>query len=269
MPLFDYKGRNPGGELITGQLEANNEAGVGDLLLGRNIIPIEIKPAKGKAIGLNFDLSQFFTPGVKLPELLIFSRQMYALTKAGIPIIRALRGLAENTHSIRLKEALTDVAAQLERGRTLSAAMNSHPLVFSKLLASIIHVGENTGKLDEAFIQITDYYEKEQETRKQIKQATGYPKMVIIAIGLAMFLLNIKVIPVFAGMFAKFGAELPWTTRALLASSNFFVNFWPHIIVGLVGSIFMIKRYVKTEKGHYNWDRYQLKMPLIGSILEF
>ena len=267
MPLYDYKGRSSGGELVTGQIEAANETGVGDLLMGRAILPVEIKPAKIKAGG-GIDVADLFGAGVKLDDLLIFSRQMYALTKAGIPIIRALRGLAENTTSKKLKEALVDVATQLERGRTMSAAMNAHPKIFSKLLASIIHVGENTGKLDEAFVQITDYYEKEQETRKQIKQATGYPKMVVGAIVVAMFLLNIKVIPVFAGMFSKLGAELPWTTKALLASSEFFVNYWPHVILAMVGSVFMIKRYFATEKGEYQRDRYQLRMPLIGSILE-
>lgn len=267
MPLYDYKGRSSGGELVTGQIEAANESGVGDLLMGRAILPVEIKPAKTKAGG-GIDVSDLFGAGVKLDDLLIFSRQMYALTKAGIPIIRALRGLAENTSSKKLKEALVDVATQLERGRTLSAAMNAHPKVFSKLLSSIIHVGENTGKLDDAFVQITDYYEKEQETRKQIKQATGYPKMVVGAIVVAMFLLNIKVIPVFAGMFSKLGAELPWTTQALLASSEFFVNYWPHVVLAMMGSVFMFKRYFATEKGEYQRDRYQLRMPLIGSILE-
>ncbi len=267
MPLFDYKGRNPQGELVTGQLEAASEAGIGDLLMRRSIMPVEIKPAKADA-GPGFDINQIFVPKVSLDDLLIFSRQMYALTKAGIPIIRALLGLAENTTSIRLKKALFDVASQLERGKTLSAAMHSHPEVFNKLLASIIHVGENTGKLDEAFVQITDYFEKEQETRKQIKQATGYPKMVLIAIGAALFLLNIKVIPIFANMFDKLGADLPWTTKALLASSEFFVNYWLHLIVGIFGGIYLMKRYIKTEDGAYKWARYQLKMPLIGNILE-
>jgi len=268
MPLYDYKGRNTSGELITGQVEANNESGVGDLLMSRSIIPVEIKAATSKNSAANFDLSQLWSPKVKLDDLLIFARQMYALTKAGIPIIRALRGLAENTSSIKLRESLVDVATQLERGRTLSAAMNAHPDVFSKLLASIIHVGENTGKLDEAFIQITDYYEKEQETRKQIKQATGYPKLVIGAIVIAMFLLNLKVIPVFAGMFTKLGADLPWATKALLASSEFFVNYWVHIIALMVGCIFMVRRYIHTEAGEYQWDKFQLRTPIIGSILE-
>lgn len=267
MPLYDYKGRNAKGELVTGQLEATNESGVADLLMRRSVIPVEIKPGK-LASESNWSLERFFTPGVKLDDLLIFSRQMHALTKAGIPIIRALLGLAENTSSVRLKKALFDVAAQLERGKTLSAAMMGHPEVFNKLLASIVHVGENTGKLDEAFIQIIDYFEKEQETRKQIKQATGYPKMVLMAITAALFLLNIKVIPVFASMFSKFGNELPWTTKALLASSEFFVNYWPHVLVVMVGAIFGLKQYIKTEEGEYKWDRYQLKMPLIGNILE-
>lgn len=267
MPMYDYRARSATGELVTGQLEAANEAGVADLLMRRNNIPVEIKVAKVKS-GEKFDLNQIFVSKVSLDDLLIFSRQMYALTRAGIPMIRALMGLAENTNSVMLKKALFDVASQLERGRTLSAALNSHPKVFNKLLASIIHVGENTGKLDEAFVQITDYFEKEQETRKQIKQATRYPIMVSGAIFVAMFVLNIKVIPVFATMFEKFDAELPWTTRALLASSDFFVNYWLHVIVMMGVSFIGIKKYVATEHGQYRWDRYQLKMPLIGDILE-
>ncbi|MFT4925794.1 MAG: MSHA biogenesis protein MshG [Phenylobacterium sp.] len=267
MPFYDYKARDPQGALLEGQLEAPNEAGVADMLMRRKSIPVEIKLAKAKA-GEKFDLQALFAAKVSIDDLLIFSRQMYALTRAGIPMIRALMGLAENTHSLVLKKALFDVASQLERGRTLSAALNSHPNVFNKLLASIIHVGENTGKLDEAFIQITDYFEKEQETRKQIKQATRYPVMVMGAITIAMFVLNIKVIPVFAGMFEKLGADLPWTTKALLASSNFFVDYWVHLVVAMAGGVFMLKRYLKTKKGLYQWDRYQLKMPMIGNILE-
>ena len=267
MPFFDYKARSSNGDLVTGQLEASNEAGVADLLMRRNNIPVEIKPAKAKG-SAKIDFNDLFGAKVTLDDLLIFSRQMYALTKAGIPMIRALMGLAENTTSNTLKKALFDVASQLERGRTLSAALNSHPKVFNKLLASIIHVGENTGKLDEAFIQITDYFEKEQATRKQIKQATRYPIMVMGAITVAMFILNIKVIPVFAGMFAKFDAELPWTTRALLASSEFFVNYWMYMLVAMVGAVVAIKNYIKTKDGKFKWDHYQLKMPVIGNILE-
>ncbi len=267
MPFFDYKARSSNGDLVTGQLEAPNEAGVADLLMRRNNIPVEIKPAKAKG-SAKIDFNDLFGAKVTLDDLLIFSRQMYALTKAGIPMIRALMGLAENTTSNTLKKALFDVASQLERGRTLSAALNSHPKVFNKLLASIIHVGENTGKLDEAFIQITDYFEKEQATRKQIKQATRYPIMVMGAITVAMFILNIKVIPVFAGMFAKFDAELPWTTRALLASSEFFVNYWMYMLVAMVGAVVAIKNYIKTKDGKFKWDHYQLKMPVIGNILE-
>ena len=268
MPMYDYQARNANGEMVSGQLEAANESGVADLLMRRSIIPVKITVAKEEAAGGGFSLDNLFVPKVSLDDLLIFGRQMHALTKAGIPIIRALLGLAENTTSVRLKKALFDVAGQLERGRTLSAAMNAHPDVFNKLLASIVHVGENTGKLDEAFVQIVDYFEKEQETRKQIKQATNYPKMVVIALVAAMFLLNTQVIPVFADMFKRMGADLPPMTIALLASSNFFVNYWQLLLVGIGGGVFGWQRYITTDAGRHKWDRYQLRIPIIGNILE-
>src|SRR5690606_2870477 len=117
---------------------------------------------------------------VSLDDLTIFSRQMYSLTKAGIPILRAIGGLAETTTSKLLSETLLGITDQLERGRSLSSAMHAYPKVFNPLFVSVIHVGENTGKLDEVFLQLSQYLMSEQETRKQIKSATRYPTFVLI-----------------------------------------------------------------------------------------
>ena len=128
---------------------------------------------------------------------MIFARQMYSLTRAGIPILRAVTGLAETTNSKRMANALFDVVSQLEKGRTISSALNQHPSVFNQLFVSVVHVGENTGKLDEAFMQLSLYLEREQETRKQIKAATRYPIFVLVAIVIALVVMNLVVIPHF------------------------------------------------------------------------
>ena len=237
------------------------------ILVGRSFTPIAITENSQEQIA---ELSQisFLTPKVSLDDLVIFSRQMYSLAKSGIPILRSVKGLADTTSSKRMTAALNDVADQLERGRTLSSALHKHTQVFGRLFVSIVHVGENTGKLDAAFLQLSFYLEREQETRKQIKAATRYPMFVMIAIVIALVIMNIMVIPIFADMFKSFGAELPLMTRILLTTSEFFITKWPHLLVGIALSILFLVRYLRTENGRYKWDRTKLKLPIVGSLFE-
>jgi MSHA biogenesis protein MshG len=266
MANYSYTARNASGELTSGSLEANDAPAAAQILMGRQFIPIEIKQSKdGPAT--NTPIS-FLTPRIKLEDMVIFSRQMYSLSKSGIPIIRAVKGLADTSNSVRMASTLNDVCDQLEHGRTLSSAMHRHHDVFGQLFVSIVHVGENTGRLDEAFLQLSDYLQREQETRKQIKAATRYPMFVIIAVVAALVIMNIFVIPVFAEMFKSFGAELPLMTRILLATSDFFITKWPYLLVGVIGTIFALSHYVKTQTGRYNWDKAKLHLPIVGSIFE-
>ena len=207
-------------------------------------------------------------PKVQLVDLVIFARQMYSLTKSGIPILRAVGGLADTTNSKRMAIALYDVVDQLERGRTISSALHQHPDIFNQLFVSVVHVGENTGRLDEAFLQLAGYLEREQETRKQIKSATRYPMFVIFFLVVALVVMNIFVIPVFAGMFDKFGADLPAMTKFLIGMSNFFLNYWPHMLVAIIAAVFGVRQYLKTENGIYKWDRAKLRLPVVGDIFE-
>jgi MSHA biogenesis protein MshG len=264
---FSYRARTSSGELATGVLEAADASTVAQILAGRSFTPIEIIE-NGQELMAELSQISFLTPNITLDDLVIFSRQMYSLAKSGIPVLRAVRGLADTTGSKRMAAALDDVASQLERGRTLSSALNKHNQVFGRLFVSIVHVGENTGKLDDAFLQLSFYLEREQETRKQIKAATRYPMFVMIAILTAMVIMNIWVIPIFADMFKSFGAELPLMTRILLATSDFFITKWIHLLVGIVLIIFLLVRYLRTKNGRYKWDRTKLKLPIVGSIFE-
>ena len=264
---FSYTARKSSGELATGVLDAADASTVAQILVGRSFTPIAITENSQEQIA---ELSQisFLTPKVSLDDLVIFSRQMYSLAKSGIPILRSVKGLADTTSSKRMTAALNDVADQLERGRTLSSALHKHTQVFGRLFVSIVHVGENTGKLDAAFLQLSFYLEREQETRKQIKAATRYPMFVMIAIVIALVIMNIMVIPIFADMFKSFGAELPLMTRILLTTSEFFITKWPHLLVGIALSILFLVRYLRTENGRYKWDRTKLKLPIVGSLFE-
>lgn len=266
MHLYNYQAKDQKGILIKGQLEAASQAGVADSLLKRQFTPISITQID-KESDINLPLAQLFKEKIGLADMIMFSRQMYSLLKAGIPIIRAMVGLADTTQNKEFKLVLTDIIKQLEQGRDLSSAMTMHNKVFSRLTIAMVLVGEGSGRLEDAFHQLASYFEKEQETRKRIKAAMRYPTFVIAALLVAMVILNIFVIPVFATMFAKFDAELPLMTQILVATSYFFVNYWWLLLLILIGSVIAWRRYLATEQGLYNWDHYKLKIPIVGNII--
>ena len=273
MAAFSYIGRNEQGAQVKGTIEASSSSAVAEQLARQKIVPTAIEASKkskeGSANSANIDIGELLgMSAVSLDDLIVLCRQMYALMRSGVPILRAINGLAESTTSPKLKEVLTQVTAQLEGGYALSSALNQHPEVFSSLFISIIHVGENTGQLDNSFLKLATYFEREQETRKRIKTALRYPSFVITAIVVAIVILNIFVIPTFANMFAKLGADLPLATKILINSSEFFLNYWPHLLLGTLLVIFGIRKYVRTESGKYAWDKRKLKLPIVGSIIE-
>lgn len=265
MPKFAFSAKDSQGVLSTGVREAATAGELAKELAATGLVPLLVKPEADAAKVLAPTTSKL-NRKVKLDELIIFSHQMASLTKAGISVVRAIRGLSESQKNERFAEVLKDMASQLESGTDVATSMRRYPKVFSELFASVIHVGENTGRLDIAFRQIAGYLETERETRRRVKAATRYPSFVIAAMAGGVLVLNIFVIPAFAGVFAKFKAELPWQTKAIMAVSDFFVNFWPMLLVVGVCSVFGMRQYVATPGGRYNWDRIKLKLPLLGDI---
>ncbi|EIO3984553.1 type II secretion system F family protein [Vibrio vulnificus] len=266
MATFHYQGRTLDGNRTNGQIDAVTSEAAAEQLMNRGIIPISITQGKTGS-GLDFDLNALFAPAVPLEILVLFCRQLYSLTKAGVPLLRSMRGLVQNCENKQLKAALEEVVAELTNGRSLSASMQLHSKVFSPLFVSMIHVGENTGRLDQALLQLANYYEQELETRKRIKTAMRYPTFVISFIVVAMFILNVKVIPQFASMFSRFGVDLPLPTRILIGMSEFFVNYWMLLAGFIVGLIFGFKAWVATADGRERWDKWRLKFPVVGGVV--
>ena len=268
MPNFQYTGRDNQGQAVDGNIEANSADAVANQLLNSGITPLNIiqkQQEEQKSNSLNFDFTKNKKP--TLDDLVLFSRQMYTLMHAGVPIIRSISGLAETTRNQVLQRTLHSVRHEIESGHELSTALAQHQDIFSHLFISMVQVGENTGNLDEVFLQISGYLEREKNTRDQIKAAMRYPTFVIIAITIAMFIINMWVIPTFAKVFAGFNAELPLPTRILLSISEFTVNYWYVLAAILLAAIFSFKYYIKTEQGHWQWDRFITRIPLIGSII--
>jgi len=266
MPMFAYKGRNARGHLVKGEIDAGTIDSVASQLFNIGVTPIDIKEEKSKT-GSDISLSIFRKTPPDLDDMILFSRQMYTLMKAGVPINKAINGLIQSSRNQVLIEAMKDINTNLESGRDLSTSMSKHPSVFPPLYLSLVRVGEETGRLEESFFRISEYLNREKDTRSQIKSALRYPTFVMIAIAIAVAVINIFVIPAFAQLFAKFNVELPWQTRLLMATSDFFVQWWPVMLGSIVISVFWASSYIKTENGRYNWDNYKLKIPIAGDII--
>ncbi len=266
MPLFDYKARGHRGDSIKGTMEAVSSDAVASQLLENGVTPVDINPAK-TGVSTDIDLGKFFTEKVTDTDIIQFSRQMYSLTKAGVPMLSALHGLSQSTKNTTLAEAIHNVTVSLESGRDLATSFNEHPEIFSLFYVSMIRIGETTGQLDEIFKQLSRYMERDKRTRNQIQSALRYPGFVLIAISIAIAIINLFVIPSFAGVFAKFGAELPLPTLILMNVSNFSVTYWPELLGVLLATTLSVRHYIKTDKGRYRWDKQKLKLPLAGDII--
>ncbi|MCQ8105082.1 type II secretion system F family protein [Methylomonas sp. SURF-2] len=268
MPLFTYKARNADGKLIGGSLEAETTKMVAQNLIGRGLTPISIAAATRQDGSLQQFLHWRAVQQLGINDLILFSRQMYSLTKAGVPMARAINSLAESCRNIAMKQALFGISRKLESGQQLSQAMSQYREIFPVLLISIVNVGETTGGLEQAFQQISHYLEREKETQSRIKSALRYPSMVLVAISVAMVIVNIYVIPAFKGVFDKMGAQLPWQTRLLMSISDFSVSYWPTMLGGLLVLALLIGKYLETADGRRQWHKALLKIPVVGSILE-
>lgn len=266
---FRYRGTDSQGIEQRGSLAATSADAVASDLLSRGITPISIEAeSETVSLGQRLEGLALFQRKVTLDEKIVFCRQMYALTKAGIPLIRTMRGLAETTRSKALAEVLQDVTDRLESGSNMATAFQAHPKVFPDLFVAMIHVGENTGMLDDSFKRLSEILELERDTRRRLKQAMRYPMFVVVALLAALMVVNLLVIPKFANVFARLGADLPFLTQVLVGTSSFLINYWYLMLFAVAASALFIRQWLQTEQGRLNWDRYKLRIPIIGPLLE-
>jgi MSHA biogenesis protein MshG len=268
VPFFAYKARNARGELMQGVLEAPDSGAVADQLFTTGVTPIEITVTH-KAVAASGESwwSRLLEKKVTSMDVQLFSRQLYTLLKSGVPIMRGLAGLQESAVSKSFGRVIKDLRESLDSGRELSAAMRRHPDVFSPFYLSMVRVGEMTGRLEEVFLRLFDHLEFDRDMRERVKTATRYPSFVIIAMIIAMVIVNMFVIPAFVGVFASFNAQLPLMTRILIGTSKFTVNYWPVMAVATVAAIWGFRAWVGTPSGLYQWDKFKLKVPVAGKII--
>lgn len=269
MATFNYRARDRRGALVAGRLEAANAPNAAEQLIGTGLTPVDISEAEQwrEESALAAWLVGAFMPRITIVDLMLFSRYMHSLMKAGVPIMRALAGLQESTLNRAFAAVIAELRIALDSGRTLSFAMRQHPQVFSRFYVSMVRVGEVTGALHETFSRLFTYLEFEKELRDRISAALRYPLIVLTVVAIAVGVVNFAVIPAFAKIFKAAGVALPLLTRVLVGTSEVTQNYWYVIIFALVCVVVGAKAAVRSESGRYAWDRYKLRLPLTGSII--
>lgn len=264
MPTYTYKARDRQGEPLTATIEAENELSAAMSLrsIGYSVISIE-REAQLKA-----NLADFWQKIRKTYqyELVLFSRQLASLLKAGITITQALSSIAEQTKNKILKETINTVLKDILAGISFSEALTRHPGIFSDLFVSMIKVGETAGILDEVLDRLAQLAAQELEVKTRIKSAMTYPLILVtVAIIIVSFLL-VNIIPKFVVVFEAYEAKLPLATQILLGISFLTRRLYVLFIAVFAIFIFLFRRYLKTKKGRYKFDFYLLRLPLFGQL---
>jgi len=265
MPTFKYRVRDKSGKSIAGTIDAPNVQMAGDQLYTLGYFPISIEEI-GEAISL--DLSALLTrfQKVKLDELIVFSQQLSTLYKAGLPLLSGLEDITQQVKNKKFKMTLEEVRKQVEGGSTLHGAMSKYPEVFSTIYVNMVRAGEASGMLGEALDRFITLSDREIRTQQRVKEATRYPKIVILSLTVAFAVLLTFVIPRFAQIFAQFKTPLPLPTRIMIGINTVFQNYWYLVLIVVFGIPILLRRYLRTESGRYFWDRLKLRIPVFGPI---
>src|SRR5208282_1695600 len=267
MPYFAYRARNNGGELVEGVLESTDSGAVATQLFGLGITPIEIMPTRAPDASGTSIINRLFRGSVSQPDLMLFSRQMYSLLKAGVPIMRALTGLQESTTNKTFAAVIKGVRDSLDAGRELAPSLARQPKIFTPFYVSMIQIGEMTGRLEEIFLRMFEHLEFEKFMREQVKSAIRYPSFVIATMAVAIVIINLFVIPAFAKVYSSFHAELPLMTRLLIGFSNLMVAWWPVLLIALLAVFFGFRAWSRSPVGKLKWDEIKLNFPIAGKII--
>jgi type IV pilus assembly protein PilC len=261
MNSFQYSAKDKNGQTLNGILEASAEGEVAELLHKKELIVISIQPVKQKSVKSK-------DKKVKLDDLVIFSRQLATMIDAGIPLVQALGILGEQIENPSFKNVIVTVRKDIEAGVNFCDALAKHPAIFSDLFVNMTKAGEVSGMLDDVLDRLASYLEKSASLIRKVKSSLVYPAVVISMAGLITAVLLLKVVPTFKGIFDTLGGQLPFPTLVLIGISDAFRKFFlPMVgIVVILGIIF--KKYIGTEKGRYNFDDFQLRVPVLGVLFQ-
>jgi type IV pilus assembly protein PilC len=270
---FAFRAMDLAGAATAGEIEAESKAQVSEQLRQRGLIVLDVSEKSEP-----FKIEQLWQTwkGIDMRELSVFSRQFATLVASGMPMLRTLYTLEEQTQDERIKEAIGGVRSDVEAGSTLEQAMERHPEVFDRLYRAMVRSGEQSGRLEDALDRIAYQVEKTDSLRRQVKSALMYPALIF---GFAMVVLVAVVafvIPVFVGIFEQISEEnpeekaaLPLPTQICVTASDALTGYWYILIPALIASFVLFFRWKRTDKGREIWDRFTLKLPAkIGDVIQ-
>lgn len=268
MELYQYNGRNKRGDVMQGTVEAANPEGVVSWMLSSGISPISVRlkadpmqnqPAWLKALQGQKKLSP--------TDLLMFTRQIGTLLKAGIPMLQAVTGLKNSSHQPEMTRLLGSLHSSLDKGMELSDAMARHPKFFDDYYINMVRVGESAGKLDEVFERLYSQLDFDRRMRQKIKSVLRYPMFVLSAIVIATMIIMVYVIPSFSGIYGSTNMELPLVTQILMNTSGFISKNWLAIFTFAALAGIGLRYYISTTVGRYKWDRLKVRLPIVGRVM--
>jgi type IV pilus assembly protein PilC len=264
---FTYKVRDKQGQIRSGQVQGQSQSLVVKSLREKGLTPISVEEQKSSALQMEIKIPGF-SDRVKAKEVVLFSRQFATMVNSGLSLIRALAVLVDQTESSSLAEVIRQVRSDVEKGTSLSQAMEKHPKVFGELYVAMIKAGEVGGVLDETLERLADMLEANLNLRSKIKSAMAYPIVVGVLIMFVTTAMIVFVVPIFADMYEEMGggASLPAPTLVLVALSNIMTSYWWALILGTVGLVVGFRRWKRTESGRYMWDTAKLKIPVFGKL---
>jgi type II secretory pathway component PulF len=268
MANFSYQAINESGTNVSGVIQADSVEIAENLLLSKGYIPSKVKAASRASSASLLERIDQALSHVKIIDLILFSKQFRSMMQAGIPIVRLLTVLENQTENKALKKAVAAIGQDIKGGSTLQDAMKKHPAIFSPLYLSMINAGEISGTIPEVMERLIGIIEHEAKIKNDIKSALQYPIIVVIALGIAFFVLLTFVIPKFAGVFAKAGLTLPWPTKIAMLLHHFLIGYWFIILAAVIGVIAGLHLWFKTDAGQLTRDTFILKLPLFGPLLQ-
>jgi len=266
MNTFKYKARDKFGNLVSGVVDAESEDALFIQLEQKDYVTVEISPAKRKGKSRKF-LARFKREKVKFSDLNIFTRLLFTLQNAGLPLLSSLNAIGEQTLNKTFKEMIGKITTDVEEGSKLSSSLEKHPHVFNDLYTNMIHSGEISGKLPDVLERLAVLGEHEEVVRMRIKSAMRYPIIVVSSIIIAFLILIAFVVPRYESLFSTYDAKLPLPTVILLGINYAITKFWWLTIIAISACAFLFHKIIRTEKGMLLWNTFQLKIPVFGPLL--